>query len=143
MAQLTVCFDIDGVLCSLTSGDYDKAAPNAEAIALVNDLYARGVRIILHTARFMGRTKGDSDAARRLGQDLTQKQLTEWGVRFHELHMGKPSYDVVIDDRSVFFENDWARIRDALNRLVPEANPAPVQFAGSPDAPLELPSRRQ
>jgi CMP-N,N'-diacetyllegionaminic acid synthase len=125
MAGFTICFDLDGVLCSLTGGDYENARPNIEGIAVVNELHAQGVRIIIHTARFMGRTGGNSDEARRLGLDLTQRQLAEWGVRFHELHMGKPSYDVVVDDRSVFFESDWERIRTALARLVPsEAAPA-------------------
>jgi hypothetical protein len=34
--------------------------------------------------------------------------------------MGKPSYDVVVDDRAIFFENDWARIREALHGRLPE-----------------------
>jgi CMP-N,N'-diacetyllegionaminic acid synthase len=124
MAQRTVCFDLDGVLCSLTAGDYENATPNVEAIAVANDLYERGARVIIHTARFMGRTGGDPDEARRQGLDLTRRQLADWGVRFHELHMGKPSYDVVVDDRAVFFEGDWARIKAALSRFAPNGSPA-------------------
>jgi hypothetical protein len=123
MPQVTVCFDVDGVLCNQTASDYENAIPNAEAIAVVNDLYTRGVRVIIHTSRFMGRTGGDADEARRQGLDFTRRQLSDWGVRFHELHMGKPSYDVVVDDRSVFFEPDWARIRAALNRFISKKGP--------------------
>ena len=32
--------------------------------------------------------------------DLTQQQLKEWGVRYHELIMGKPHADMFIDDKA-------------------------------------------
>jgi hypothetical protein len=31
----------------------------------------------------------------------THKQLKEWGCRFHELKMGKPNYDLLIDDKAI------------------------------------------
>jgi len=111
---MTVCFDLDGVLCNQTTGDYENAIPNREAIAVVNELADRGVRIIIHTSRFMGRAGNDPVEARRQGYELTSKQLAGWGVRFDELILGKPRYDIVVDDRSVFFEPDWQRIRGAL-----------------------------
>ena len=33
----------------------------------------------------------------------TKKQLKKWKVRYHELIMGKPSYDILIDDKSLNF----------------------------------------
>jgi hypothetical protein len=120
MAQVTVCFDLDGVLCNQTAGDYENAVPNAQAIALVNDLYARGVRIIIHTSRFMGRAADRPEVAYAEGFEFTQKQLAGWGVRYQELFMGKPRYDLVVDDRSVFFEPDWARIGAAVRQAVSE-----------------------
>ncbi|MBV9947433.1 MAG: hypothetical protein JOZ69_11330 [Myxococcales bacterium] len=118
MAEVTVCFDLDGVLCNQTAGDYENATPNLEAIALVNDLHASGVRIIIHTSRFMGRAKEDPGEARRLGLDFTIAQLSRWGVRYDELFMGKPRYDVVVDDRALFYEENWARIREHLTQFV-------------------------
>jgi hypothetical protein len=118
MAQVTICFDLDGVLCNQTAGDYENAVPNADAIALVNDLFSRGARIIIHTSRFMGRAGDDPGEAHRQGFEFTREQLARWGVRFHELLMGKPRYDVVVDDRAVFFEGDWKRIRETLARAL-------------------------
>lgn len=115
---MTVCFDLDGVLCNQTAGDYENAAPNPAAIAIANELHDRGVRIIIHTSRFMGRAGGDPVEARRYGFAFTTEQLSRWGVRYHELVMGKPRYDVVVDDRAVFFEDDWAKIGEALSRVV-------------------------
>jgi hypothetical protein len=72
-------------------------------IALVNRLHDAGYQVILHTSRFMGRTGGDVAETYRIGFEFTERQLSAWGVRYHELHLGKPRYDVVIDDRSIFY----------------------------------------
>ena len=105
----TVCFDLDGVLCSQVEHDYAEAIPNAKAIAAVNALYEQGHTIIIHTARFMGRCQGNPIEVYRTGYTFTQRQLEEWGVKFHHLYMGKPRYDMVIDDRSLFFDPEWMR----------------------------------
>ena len=42
----TICFDLDGVLCSNTWGSYEKAIPVQKAVDKVNDLYAKGYKII-------------------------------------------------------------------------------------------------
>ena len=111
---MTVCFDIDGVLCDQVAKDYDGAQPNTEMIALLNRLYDAGHRIVLHTSRFMGRTKSNPAEVERIGRAFTEAQLAGWGVRYHELVMGKPRYDFVIDDRSVNYDGDVARIEAFL-----------------------------
>jgi hypothetical protein len=117
-APLTICFDLDGVLCNQTEGNYEDAIPNRDAIAVVNSLYDRGHRIIIHTSRFMGRAKGDPALAQQIGLELTEKQLAGWGVKFHTLFMGKPRYDVVVDDRAVFFRDDWQKIGAELAEII-------------------------
>jgi hypothetical protein len=107
---MTVCFDIDGVLCDQVEGNYEDARPHREMIELLNRLYDRGHKIVLNTSRFMGRAKGDRAEVERIGRKFTEQQLAGWGVRYHELWMGKPRFDYVIDDRSVFYEPDCARI---------------------------------
>jgi hypothetical protein len=108
-----ICFDLDGVLCSLTDGKYENAVPNREAIQLVNGLHDRGCEIIIYTARFMGRNDQDVIAAYKEGYELTRRQLQQWGVRYHDLFLGKPAFDVLIDDRAVFFEPNWQKIETA------------------------------
>lgn len=112
---MKVCFDIDGVLCDQVSQEYSDAQPHREMIELLNRLYDRGAHIVLHTSRFMGRTNGNREEVERIGRSFTEKQLAGWGVRYHELWMGKPRYDFVIDDRSVFYEADCARIEAYLD----------------------------
>jgi SAM-dependent methyltransferase len=91
--NLTYCFDIDGTLCTNTEGDYENALPLLERIDQVNSLYDAGHEIVLHTAR--GFTTGID------WRTLTERQLQEWGVRYHALHMGKPRADIYVDDKGV------------------------------------------
>lgn len=115
---MRVCFDIDGVLCDQVNKDYVDAQPNLAMIALLNRLYDRGHQIVLHTSRFMGRTRQNREEAERIGREFTERQLAGWGVRYHELWMGKPRYDYVIDDRSVFYDADCSRIEAYLEGMV-------------------------
>lgn len=87
------CFDIDGTLCTKTDGAYDRAVPFSERIEVVNQLYERGHIVKLFTAR--GSTTGIDWRA------LTERQMIEWGIRYHELIMGKPEADIFIDDKAV------------------------------------------
>ena len=105
--KLRICFDLDGVLCSQVKQDYSEALPNHAAIEALNALYDQGHTIIIHTARFMGRCNSNPFEVYKKGYEFTLKQLGGWGVKFHELHMGKPRYDLVIDDRSLFFDPAW------------------------------------
>ena len=86
------CFDIDGTLCSKDNPDYNFAEPNTDRIALVNNLYDEGNRIILFTAR--GAATGID------WKELTKKQIKIWGLKYHELRFDKPPADVFIDDRA-------------------------------------------
>jgi 3-deoxy-manno-octulosonate cytidylyltransferase (CMP-KDO synthetase) len=96
----TICFDLDGTLCTNTFGEYERAEPYAWAISRVNRLADAGHRIVIHTAR--GTATGiDWD-------ELTRGQLKVWGVAYHELVFGKPSADVYVDDRGMHTD-DWRR----------------------------------
>lgn len=84
--------DIDGVIASLTeSNDYTCATPLKRNIKHINRLYDEGNYIVLFTAR--GYETGIDWKA------LTTNQMSDWGVKHHELHLGKPSATFYIDDR--------------------------------------------
>lgn len=89
----TYCFDIDGTICVSTDGFYDRARPYPKRIARVNELYDAGHRILMYTAR--GSVSGIDH------RELTERQLKEWGVKYHELRLGKPQYDIIIDDKAL------------------------------------------
>tara|TARA_B100001063_G_C16607984_1_gene474247 strand:+ start:300 stop:662 length:363 start_codon:yes stop_codon:yes gene_type:complete len=104
------CFDIDGTICTPTVGrEYEKATPYTNRIERINELYDQGHYIIFFTARAMGRFVGDPEdrqKAEELMRPLTEKQLEEWGCKYHELLFGKPHADVFIDDKGVN-DLDW------------------------------------
>ena len=87
------CFDLDGTLCSNTEGEYAQAVPLPERILKVNELYDLGNKILIYTAR--GTVTGID------WRELTQNQLDEWGIKHHELRLGKPFADIYVDDRGV------------------------------------------
>ena len=55
----------------------------------------------------MGRSNEKANLAKKKGYNLTSNQLKKWKVRYHKLIFGKPSFDYVIDDKSVHFKKDW------------------------------------
>ena len=105
----TYVFDIDGTLCTLTDGEYDKAEPLQERISKLNNLYDEGHTVILHTARGMGRNNNDTVKAILEFYDFTKLQLSQWDIKYHHLFLGKPAGDYYIDDKGVndgdFFGN--------------------------------------
>ena len=97
----TYVFDIDGTICTLVESDYSKALPIAERIQKINSLYSTGNYIIFQTARGMGRFKNNKEKATSTFYDFTIKQLNDWGVKYHELHLGKPAGDIYVDDKGI------------------------------------------
>jgi capsule biosynthesis phosphatase len=94
-------FDIDGTICTLTEGDYSLAEPIEARIQKVNKLHAEGHHIIFFTARGMGRHKNNKNLAENQFYEFTVKQLDMWGVRYNELHLGKPAGDIYVDDKGI------------------------------------------
>ena len=43
---------------------------------------------------------------------ITLKQLKKWDVKYHKLIFGKPSFDLYIYDKALFFKDNWYRFID-------------------------------
>ena len=104
-----LCFDLDNVICFTKGNDYDKSKPNKKIISLINNLYKDGYTIKIFTARYMGKFKGNSKKATKYGYKKTFTQLKKWELNFHELILGKPSYDLFIDDKALGFKKNWVK----------------------------------
>lgn len=105
---MTYVFDIDGTICSITKGNYGVAIPYIERINKINRLYDEGNKIIFQTARGMGRHKNNAELAKLEFYDITKEQLETWGVKYHDLFLGKPAGDVYVDDKGVKDGNFFA-----------------------------------
>jgi len=103
---MLIYVDIDETICfhEHTDGarDYTKATPSKPRIDKINKLYDEGHTIIYWTAR--GTVTGID------WTELTKSQLQKWGAKHHDLKLGKPAYDLFIDDKNInsdrFFNED-------------------------------------
>jgi hypothetical protein len=100
---MIIYVDIDETICFYEEEialdgkkDYSKAIPCQENIDKVNKLWEEGNTIIYWTAR--GSRSGID------WTEFTKKQLTSWGVKYHDVRCDKPYYDQFIEDRSVRIE---------------------------------------
>ena len=55
----------------------------------------------------MGRSNENVSLAKKKGYKLTLNQLRKWGLKFHKLKFGKPSYDIIVDDKSFDYKKNW------------------------------------
>jgi hypothetical protein len=99
--------DIDNTICLTRKDaegrwDYLNSIPYKGRIERVNELYDEGNTIIYWTARGSGSGIDWTE--------LTKQQLDDWGCKYHEVKLGKPSYDIWIDDKAFndehFFDFD-------------------------------------
>ena len=91
---MIIYVDIDETICvSPEDRDYSKAIPIKEHIDKINSLYDQGNQIIYWTARGTG---SGID-----WREVTERQFLKWGVKYHQLKLGKPIYDLFIDDKNI------------------------------------------
>ncbi len=94
---MIIYVDIDDTICYYNdinaSLNYNNAIPYFDRIEKINKLYNEGNTIVYWTARG---TKTGID-----WYNITLKQLNKWGCKYNELKMGKPVYDLFIDDKNI------------------------------------------
>ena len=98
---MIIYVDIDGTICHTENSDYENSKPRYDQIQKINKLHNEGNEIIYWTAR---------GAISCIDwRDLTERQLEEWNVKYHELKLNKPYYDLFIDDRNLYFKKSWPK----------------------------------
>jgi hypothetical protein len=95
---MIIFVDIDNTICYNTCNElnYSSCLPYEDRITKINKLYDNGNVIIYWTAR--GTSTGINWFT------ITIDQLNTWKCKFHELRMGKPVYDLFIDDKNISSE---------------------------------------
>ena len=79
---MIIFVDIDETICvSPKSRDYSLAKPMMERINKINNLYDEGNTIVYWTARGTGSGLDWTE--------VTEAQFERWGVKYHELRLGK------------------------------------------------------
>ena len=89
--------DIDDTICNTPIIDgqarYDLSFPIPGRINKINNLFRQGHTIIYWTAR------GSSSGINQY--QITRQSLEDWGALYTELRLGKPTYDIWIDDKAI------------------------------------------
>jgi capsule biosynthesis phosphatase len=128
---MRICFDLDGVICSLRKeGEtYADVVPLPGAKEKLSALKAAGHTIIINTARHMKTCNGNvGQVLARLGQ-VTFDWLRKHEIPFDEIYFGKPSAEIYIDDLAYRFSS-WENIAsDGSNLPVSEENEKAVLSA--------------
>lgn len=97
-------FDIDGVIMELVEdNNYHKSSPKKDIVPMINSLFEKGHEIILFTAR--GSKTGID------WREVTEKQLCEAELKYHELLFGKPYADFYIDDKMISLDELKSKIK--------------------------------
>lgn len=90
---MVIYVDIDETIChSPNAPDYSESIPIFKNIEKINKLYDEGNIIVYWTAR--------GSLSNLNWYQHTLKQFKDWGVKYHELRMGKPGYDLLICDKT-------------------------------------------
>ena len=103
-----ICIDLDNTICLTNGSDYKKSKPIKKNIKIINKLFFNGHYIKIFTSRYMGSSKENISKAKKRGYKFTHNQLVKWNVRFNKLIMGKPTYDIFIDDKALGFKKNWS-----------------------------------
>ena len=114
--------DCDGVIAGKEhGGDYSKAPPLQHGINQVNKLYDMGYTIILYTARYGERRKGNLHEMYGAGYIEWTDWLEKHGVKYHHAYMGKPAGVMYIDDKAARVESDsdegWTQVWKEIENL--------------------------
>jgi len=103
-----IAFDLDDVICTrpkkyehLGVGKYEYCTPIKDIVKVVNDTYDSGYTVKIYTARGMSTFSNNVSKIYNELFEITKKQLDNWGVKYHELIMGKTHYDLLIDDKAI------------------------------------------
>jgi hypothetical protein len=102
---MKIFVDIDNTICfynEKNTTNYSNAIPYKNRIKKINELYDEGNIIVYWTAR--------GTVTQISWFDITYNQLKNWGCKFHELRMGKPAYDLFIDDKNINSKNYFNNI---------------------------------
>ena len=98
---MKIFIDIDNTILKTIGNDYKGSTPIHDNIEKANNLYEQGHTITYWTAR--GCKSGKTAEYFK----LTYDQLICYNVKFHELRMGKPHFDLFIDDKNINAVDGW------------------------------------
>ena len=99
----TFVIDIDDTICYTTNRDFENSIPNKEVKNKINELYDKGWKIILYTARGAKSCNTVEERIQKY-ENVTTKWLAKNDVKYTELVFGKMNADYYVDDKNMSIE---------------------------------------
>lgn len=114
---MRIVFDVDDTIA--TGGHpYSECKPIEFVVDFVRKLKKAGHTIIFCTARYMALYDGDQEKATKHGKQELIFWLRKHNIPFDEIHLGKPSGDVYVDDKGWRVNSDtregWAELLERI-----------------------------
>ena len=99
----TIVIDLDDTLCYTENRDFENSTPYKEVIEKVNELYSKGWKIVIFTARG-GKSCKTLEEKENKYRKITEEWLSKNNVKYTELLFGKMNADYYIDDKNLSIE---------------------------------------
>lgn len=100
----TIVIDLDDTICYTENRDFENSTPNEEVINKINELYNKGWKIIIYTARG-AKSCNTLEEREQKYRDITEKWLKKNNVQYNELVFGKMNADYYVDDKNMSIED--------------------------------------
>ena len=95
--------DLDDTICYTENRDFENSKPYKEVIDKINELYDKGIEIIIYTARG-AKSCNTIEARIAKYKRVTEDWLKKNGVKYTELVFGKMNADYYVDDKNLSIE---------------------------------------
>ena len=99
----TYVIDLDDTICFTENRDFENSKPYQEVINKINELYEKGWKIIIYTARG-GKSCKTLEEREKKYRDVTERWLKKHNVKYTELLFGKMNADYYVDDKNLSIE---------------------------------------
>lgn len=100
-ADKTIVFDIDETVLTTKDRDYANSKPIESVVEKIKNLKQLGWRVVLHTARGMGRSNNNiEDVAKEVEKEI-KHSLKKHQIPYDELILGKTWAAVYVDDKAM------------------------------------------
>ena len=93
--------DVDDTILFTENRDYENSRPNVPVVEGLRKLKDKGWKIILMSARGMGRSNGDISLVREEVIAEIEKFVEKYDIPCHEIVLGKPWASYYIDDKAI------------------------------------------
>jgi capsule biosynthesis phosphatase len=97
----TVVFDVDDTVLFTENRDYSNSRPNGDVVKGMRELKQAGWRIILQTARGMGRSGNNIEMVREDVMNEIVNSCTKHNIPYDEIILGKPWATWYVDDKAL------------------------------------------